>query len=66
MLPYMFIQNSLLGLKVSVVLTLVALAVFGYLKGRATTDYPLRSMVQTVIIGGLAAGAAFVLAQLIA
>lgn len=66
LLPYMFLPDAVRGLKVSVGLTLLALAIFGYLKGRYTTDKPLRSMVQTVIIGGLAAGAAFVLAKLIA
>jgi VIT1/CCC1 family predicted Fe2+/Mn2+ transporter len=36
------------------------------LKGRFTGTSPLRSASQTVVIGGLAAAAAFVLAKLIA
>jgi vacuolar iron transporter family protein len=49
----------------SVVVTLVALGVFGYIKGRFTGSRPGRSASQTVVIGGLAAGAAFLLAKLI-
>jgi len=45
--------------------TLVALGVFGYIKGRFTGARPARSASQTVVIGGLAAGAAFLLAKLI-
>jgi len=53
------------GLWVSVVLTLVALFVFGYGKGRVTGIHPLRGGLQTVVIGGLAAAAAFGIARLI-
>jgi VIT1/CCC1 family predicted Fe2+/Mn2+ transporter len=45
--------------------TLAALAIFGYLKGRYTGTGPARSALQTVIIGGLAAAAAFLLAKAI-
>jgi vacuolar iron transporter family protein len=48
-----------------VVVTLLALIVFGYIKGRFTGARPLRSAIQTVLIGGLAAGAAFGIARLI-
>jgi VIT1/CCC1 family predicted Fe2+/Mn2+ transporter len=63
--PYLLVSNPSQALLVSVVVTLVALAVFGYLKGKATGAPPLRNSVQTVVIGGLAAGAAFALAKLI-
>jgi VIT1/CCC1 family predicted Fe2+/Mn2+ transporter len=53
------------GLAYSAVVTLAALAVFGYLKGRYTGTGPARSALQTVVIGGLAAAAAFLLAKLI-
>jgi VIT1/CCC1 family predicted Fe2+/Mn2+ transporter len=46
-----------------VAVTVVALAIFGYIKGRFTGKTPLRSAWQTVAVGGLAAGAAFVLAR---
>jgi VIT1/CCC1 family predicted Fe2+/Mn2+ transporter len=47
----------------SVIVTLLALLVFGYIKGRFTTTRPLRSAWQTVVVGGLAATAAFVIAK---
>jgi VIT1/CCC1 family predicted Fe2+/Mn2+ transporter len=49
----------------SVVITLVALLVFGGVKGRLTGSGTLRSAVQTLVIGGLAAGAAYLLARLL-
>jgi VIT1/CCC1 family predicted Fe2+/Mn2+ transporter len=64
--PYFLVSNPSQALLESVAVTLVALAVFGYLKGKATGAPPLRNSVQTVVIGGLAAGAAFALAKLIA
>ena len=47
-------------------MTLAALAIFGYIKGRFTGAKALRSAIQTVAIGGVAAAAAFLLAKLIA
>jgi VIT1/CCC1 family predicted Fe2+/Mn2+ transporter len=47
------------------VVTLLALFVFGYVKGRFTGAPPLRSGLQTALIGGLAAGAAILIARLI-
>jgi VIT1/CCC1 family predicted Fe2+/Mn2+ transporter len=49
----------------SVVLTLTALLAFGYGKGRFTTARPWTSAWQTVLVGGLAAGAAFAIAKVI-
>jgi vacuolar iron transporter family protein len=49
----------------SVVLTLLALFVFGWIKGRYTGVKPLRGGIQTVLVGGLAAAAAFFIARLI-
>ncbi len=63
--PYMLAASTASALAQSVIVTLVALAVFGYLKGRATETPALRSAVQTTLIGGLAAGAAFALAKAI-
>jgi VIT1/CCC1 family predicted Fe2+/Mn2+ transporter len=45
--------------------TLIALSVFGYVKGRFTGAPPLRSAAQTVLVGGLAAAAAFLIARAI-
>ncbi|MGC2111717.1 MAG: VIT1/CCC1 transporter family protein [Candidatus Korobacteraceae bacterium] len=63
--PYMALHSVHVALGWSVVVTLLALGVFGYIKGRFTGARPLRSASQTVVIGGLAAGAAFLLAKLI-
>jgi len=62
--PYMLVPNVHTGLLWSCVCTLVALAVFGALKGRFSGVKPMRSLWQTVLIGGLAAAAAFGLASL--
>src|SRR5690348_18002065 len=47
------ICNIYSALTWSVLITLVALAVFGYIKGRATGMSPLRSSLQTTFTGGL-------------
>jgi len=62
--PYMFTDHALSALSYSVAATIVALAIFGYVKGRFTGAPPLRSAIQTTIIGGIAAGAAFGIAKL--
>jgi VIT1/CCC1 family predicted Fe2+/Mn2+ transporter len=49
----------------SIVLTLLALLVFGFIKGRFTGTRPTRSALQTALIGGVAAGAAFLIASLL-
>jgi VIT1/CCC1 family predicted Fe2+/Mn2+ transporter len=53
------------ALLISVGLTLVALFVFGFIKGRFTGTRPLRSALQTALIGSVAAGAAFLIARAI-
>jgi VIT1/CCC1 family predicted Fe2+/Mn2+ transporter len=64
--PYMLLGSVQRGLIGSIVLTLVTLFIFGYIKGRYTTARPLRSALQTTLVGGLAAGAAFLLAKWVA
>ena len=63
--PYLAFGHIDTALRVSVVITLVALAIFGAIKGRLLGSHALRSAVQTVLIGGLAAAAAFELARLL-
>jgi len=63
--PYMLIGNSHTALIVSVIVTLIALIIFGLVKGRYTGARPLRSAMQTTITGGLAATAAFLIARAI-
>ena len=49
----------------SIALTLIALFAFGFVKGRFTGTRPLRSALQTALIGSVAAGAAFLIARAI-
>ena len=53
------------ALTLSVIVTLLALLIFGFVKGKATGIAPIKSGLQTVLIGGLAAAAAFAIASLI-
>jgi vacuolar iron transporter family protein len=62
--PYMITPRAATALEYSVASTAVALAVFGYIKGRFTGASPLRSSIQTTVIGGLAAGAAYAIAKM--
>jgi len=62
--PYMLLASSSAALLGSVVVTLTALLIFGYIKGRFTGTKPARSALQTTLIGGLAATAAFLIARL--
>jgi VIT1/CCC1 family predicted Fe2+/Mn2+ transporter len=65
LLPYFFplpVPDSLL---LSAVLTLIALALFGYFKGRIMGVRPGRSALQTCLVGSLAAAAAYFSARLI-
>ncbi len=63
--PYMVLPSTAAALPWSIALTGTALAVFGWIKGRFTGAWPPRSALQTVLIGGLAAAAAFLIARAI-
>jgi len=63
--PYFFAHTTSTALLYSVAFTLIALLVFGFVKGRFTGTRPVRSSLQTALIGSLAAGAAFAIARLI-
>jgi len=65
LLPYMLVSDNFTALKLSVVITLVALAVFGALKGKLVGTGWFRSALQTTLIGGAAAAAAYFLARLL-
>ena len=60
---YMLVSDLRTALTFSVAVTLVALFIFGYVKGQSTGIHPLRGGMQTVVIGGLASAAAFGLAR---
>ncbi|HXE30923.1 MAG TPA: VIT1/CCC1 transporter family protein [Terriglobales bacterium] len=53
------------ALLASIAVTGAALVVFGYVKGKFTGAAPVRSAVQTALIGGVAAAAAFLIARAI-
>lgn len=61
--PYFLFKSGHEGLIGSIVITLLALFIFGYIKGRFTTPKPFRSAWQTVTVGGIAATAAFLIAK---
>jgi VIT1/CCC1 family predicted Fe2+/Mn2+ transporter len=63
--PYILLSDVQTGLYYSVGVTLLALAVFGWVKGTFTGISPWKGGMQTVVTGGLAAGAAFLIAKLI-
>jgi len=63
--PYVFIHNTQQALACSCVITLLALFVFGYFKSKLTGQPPFAGAVKVVVIGALAAAAAFLLARLI-
>lgn len=60
--PYFFVTEARMGLLISVLFTLMALGLFGYLKGKATGSSALASALQTTFIGALTAAAAFLVA----
>ena len=63
--PYIFSSSARTALPISVVATLAALGVFGYLKARFTGMPAGRGAWQTMLVGGAAAAVAFVIARLV-
>jgi VIT1/CCC1 family predicted Fe2+/Mn2+ transporter len=63
--PYILVRSAQTALLYSSCETLIALVLFGYFKGMLTGIAPLTSAVQTGLIGGLAATAAFMIARLV-
>jgi predicted membrane protein (TIGR00267 family) len=63
--PYMVLARARTALLLSVIVTLAALLVFGWIQGRFTGTKPLHSGLKTALISGLAALAAFVIARAI-
>ncbi len=62
--PYIATSSVKTALPASVILTGVALLLFGAVKGRLTGGGLVKSSLQTLLVGGVAAGAAFWLASL--
>ncbi|MGH7775794.1 MAG: VIT1/CCC1 transporter family protein, partial [Candidatus Dormibacterales bacterium] len=65
LVPYMLVSRAGVGLAISCLVTLAALFAFGFFKGRFTRVAAVKSGLQTVVVGGVAAAAAFALARLI-
>ena len=64
LVPYIFTQNIGTALQISVAATGVALLCFGAVKGHFTGVNKSKSAIQTLLVGGLAAGAAYWLTHL--
>jgi vacuolar iron transporter family protein len=63
--PYMLMASAASALMVSVIATIVALAIFGAVKGHYTGMPLVSGAMRTACIGGLAAAAAFGIARLV-
>ena len=61
--PYMLMRDSAGALVVSAAVTLLALLVFGFVKGHFTGVPKFRSAFQTALVGSLAAGVAYGIAK---
>ena len=64
LIPYMLARDISTALPISVIATGLALFCFGAIKGQFTGVKKLKSALQTLLVGGLAAGAAYWLAHL--
>ncbi|MFT3679094.1 MAG: VIT1/CCC1 transporter family protein [Ferruginibacter sp.] len=62
--PYFFISESEAALKISVVVTLLCLFIFGYFKSKITGVHALGGAIRVTLIGAMAAAAAFGVAKL--
>ncbi|PON67388.1 Ccc1 family [Trema orientale] len=63
LLPYMIIPVAKEAVIASVVLTIVALLIFGFAKGYFTGSQPFKSAIQTAFIGAIASAAAYSIAK---
>jgi len=65
LLPYFFINKTLEALKLSALITLICLFLFGYFKSKMTGVPPITGALKVMLIGALAAAAAFTIARMI-
>ncbi|WP_394795336.1 VIT1/CCC1 transporter family protein [Armatimonas sp.] len=61
--PYIFLKQHTTAFQLSCIVTLLALFIFGFIKGRFTGSNPWRSAFETASIGGIAATVAYTLAK---
>lgn len=64
--PYFLTAHPPEGFKISAIVTLICLFVFGYLKSKATGQPLLAGAVKVTLIGALAAAAAYLVASMLA
>lgn len=64
LVPYMLIPIATRAVVASVILTIVALMIFGFAKGHFTGTQPFKSALQTAFIGAIASAAAYSIAKL--
>lgn len=62
--PYFFVDTPIRGLQISAILTLLCLFIFGFFKSKITGVNPFWGATRVMLIGALAAGAAFGIAKL--
>ncbi|MEJ0106035.1 MAG: VIT1/CCC1 transporter family protein [Bacteroidota bacterium] len=62
--PYFFVHSPSDGLKISVIVTLICLFIFGWFKSKLTGVKPFNGAIRVALIGAAAAGAAFAVAKL--
>ena len=65
LLPYMLIPVAKKALFASIIVTLIALLIFGYAKGHFTGSKPIKSAFETALTGALASAAAFGMAKIV-
>jgi VIT1/CCC1 family predicted Fe2+/Mn2+ transporter len=63
--PYFFVTDAIEGLKISAVITLICLYIFGFFKSKMTGVNPWWGGVKVMMTGAIAAAAAFSIAKLI-
>lgn len=63
--PYFFANSTSVGLRISALITLICLFIFGYFKSKMTGVPPITGALKVMMIGALAATAAFSIARAI-
>ena len=63
--PYFFMNDVISALRISVIITLISLFIFGYLKSKITGVHPVAGAIRVTMIGAVAAACAFGIAKLI-
>jgi vacuolar iron transporter family protein len=65
LLPYFFVSDTIQGLKISALITLICLFIFGFFKSKMTGVAPITGALKVMLIGAVAAAAAFSIAMLL-